>query len=207
MNIYLQGLMMGLAYVAPIGVQNLFVIDSAITQSRKRAYITALIVIFFDISLALACFLGIGALMEAIPLLQKVILSVGAVIVIWIGVSLVRSEGKLDTSEDMSKPLAKIAMSAFAVAWLNPQALIDGTMMLGAMKATLPPGTDMYFILGFISASALWFLSVTTAISVFKGHFNDKVLTWINRICGVIIIFYGIKLIVSFVKMVVPGLS
>ena len=34
MNIYLQGLTMGLAYVAPIGLQNLFVINSALTQKR-----------------------------------------------------------------------------------------------------------------------------------------------------------------------------
>lgn len=43
MNIYLQGLTMGLAYVAPIGLQNLFVINSALTQKRSRVYITALI--------------------------------------------------------------------------------------------------------------------------------------------------------------------
>ncbi len=52
---------MGLAYVAPIGLQNLFVINSALTQSRHRAFLTALIVLFFDISLALARFFGIGA--------------------------------------------------------------------------------------------------------------------------------------------------
>ena len=32
MAIYLRGLMMGLAYVAPIGTQNLFVINTAVTQ-------------------------------------------------------------------------------------------------------------------------------------------------------------------------------
>ena len=36
MHIYLQGLTMGLAYVAPIGLQNLFVINSALTQKRTR---------------------------------------------------------------------------------------------------------------------------------------------------------------------------
>ena len=61
MSCFFQGLTMGLAYVAPIGLQNLFVINSALTQSRHRAFLTALIVIFFDISLALACFFGIGA--------------------------------------------------------------------------------------------------------------------------------------------------
>ena len=45
MNIYLQGLTMGLAYVAPIGLQNLFVINSALTQPRRRALLTALIVL------------------------------------------------------------------------------------------------------------------------------------------------------------------
>ena len=49
MDIYLQGLTMGLAYVAPIGLQNLFVINTALTQSKSRVYATALIVIFFDI--------------------------------------------------------------------------------------------------------------------------------------------------------------
>ena len=61
MPTYLQGLTIGLAYVAPIGMQNLFVINSALTQPRRRALLTALIVIAFDISLALACFFGIGA--------------------------------------------------------------------------------------------------------------------------------------------------
>ncbi len=45
MNIFLQGLTMGLAYVAPIGLQNLFVINSALTQPRRRALLTALIVL------------------------------------------------------------------------------------------------------------------------------------------------------------------
>ena len=56
MEYFLQGLTMGLAYVAPIGLQNLFVINSALTHTRRRALLTALIVIFFDVTLAFACF-------------------------------------------------------------------------------------------------------------------------------------------------------
>jgi L-lysine exporter family protein LysE/ArgO len=64
MDIYLQGLTMGLAYVAPIGVQNLFVINGALTRRRREALLRAWIVIFFDITLSMACFFGIGVLME-----------------------------------------------------------------------------------------------------------------------------------------------
>ena len=201
MNIYLQGLTMGLAYVAPIGLQNLFVINSALTQKRSRVYLTALIVIFWDISLGLSCFLGAGALMEALPWLQKVILAVGSLIVIWIGIGLLRSKASLEGGRDVNVPVWKLITSAFVVTWLNPQAIIDGTMMLGAFRASIPAGTDVYFICGFGSASILWFLTLSTAVSLLGSKFNETVLNIINKVCGAVIIFYGLKLAWSFVKM------
>ena len=201
MNIYLQGLTMGLAYVAPIGLQNLFVINSALTQKRSRVYLTALIVIFWDISLGFSCFLGAGALMQALPWLQKVILAVGSLIGIWIGIGLLRSKASLEGGRDVNVPVWKLITSAFVVTWLNPQAIIDGTMMLGAFRASLPAGTDAYFICGFGSASILWFLTLSTVVSLLGSKFNEKVLNVINKVCGVVILFYGLKLLYSFVKM------
>ena len=201
MNIYLQGLTMGLAYVAPIGLQNLFVINTALTQRRSRVYLTALIVIFFDITLGLACFLGVGALMSALPWLQKVILGIGSLIVIWIGIGLLRSKASMEGGRDVNVPIWKVISSACVVTWFNPQAIIDGTMMLGAFRASLPAGMDAFFIGGFASASILWFLGISTVISLFSAKFNEKILNIINKVCGVVIIFYGCKLLWSFVQL------
>ena len=193
MHIYLQGLTMGLAYVAPIGLQNLFVINSALTQKRSRVYLTALIVIFFDITLGLACFLGAGALMQALPWLQKVILAAGSLIVIWIGIGLLRSKASLEGGRDVNVPVWKLITTACVVTWFNPQALIDGTMMLGAFRASLPAGTDL--------ASVLWFLGISTVISLLGARFNEKVLNIINKVCGVVIIFYGCRLAWNFLRL------
>ena len=201
MNIYLQGLTMGLAYVAPIGLQNLFVINTALTQKRSRVYLTALIVIFFDITLGLACFLGVGALMQALPWLQKVVLGIGSLIVIWIGIGLLRSKASMEGGRDVNVPIWKVISSACVVTWFNPQAIIDGTMMLGAFRASLPAGSDAFFICGFASASVLWFLGISTIISLFSARFTDKILNIINKVCGVIIIFYGCKLVWSFLQL------
>lgn len=199
---FLQGLTMGLAYVAPIGLQNLFVINTALTQSRRRAAATALVVIFFDISLALACFFGIGALMEQFPWVQKLVLLAGSVIVIVIGTGLLRDRGTLDTSADVNLPLRQVVATAFVVTWLNPQAIIDGTMMLGAFRVTLPAEQSLAFMAGVASASCLWFLGLTVFITLFSHKFNDRVLRAINVVCGAVIIFYGLKLLLSFIKMV-----
>ena len=202
MDIYLQGLTMGLAYVAPIGLQNLFVINTALTQPKRRVYLTALIVIFFDVTLGMACFFGVGAVMTAFPLLEKAILLIGSVIVIWIGQGLVRAHDTMDTSTKVDIPILKVISTACVVTWFNPQALIDGTMMLGAFKATLPDGMDFFFVGGFASASVLWFTGISTIISLFSAKFTDKTLRIINVVCGGVIVFYGFKLLWSFIQMV-----
>lgn len=202
MEIYLQGLTMGLAYVAPIGLQNLFVINTALTQPRRRVYATALIVIFFDVTLGLACFFGIGAIMSASPVLEMIVLAVGSLIVLWIGLGLVRSkEESLDNGRDVNIPILKVVTTACVVTWFNPQALIDGSMMLGAFKATLPSGTDFFFVGGFASASVLWFLGISTIISLFSARFTPKMLRVINIVCGAVVIFYGLKLLWNFIDL------
>lgn len=201
MNIFLQGLTMGLAYVAPIGMQNLFVINSALTNKRKRALLTALIVIFFDITLSLACFFGIGTIMQKFKWLQMVILCVGSLIVIYIGISLLRAKTQDLENDQPTMSIKKTISSACVVTWFNPQAIIDGTMMLGAFHVTLAAGQETPFITGVACASFSWFIGLTFLISLISSKFNAKVMRWINIVCGVIIIGYGLKLFVSFVQM------
>ncbi|QHI73352.1 LysE/ArgO family amino acid transporter [Aminipila terrae] len=198
---YLQGLTMGLAYVAPIGLQNLFVINTALTQRKHRVFLTALIVIFFDVTLALACFFGVGAIMKQSELLEMAVLLIGSIIVIMIGLSLVKSKDTVDNSTNVNVSILKVISTACVVTWFNPQALIDGSMMLGAFKATLPAGQDLSFILGVASASCGWFLGISAIISLFSTKLTDKVLRVINIVCGVVIIIYGAKLGYSFITM------
>ncbi len=89
LSVMLQGFTMGLAYVAPIGMQNLFVINAAVSQPRTRALITALFVTLFDMSLTLACFFGVGAVMDAVPWLGPLMQLVGGGLVIAIGIVLI----------------------------------------------------------------------------------------------------------------------
>ena len=201
MTYLIQGLLLGFAYVAPIGVQNLFVINTSVTQSRGRTYATAFIVMFFDITLAIACFFGVGAIMSASRWIELVVLGIGSFVVLWIGLSLVRAKGSSDTDTKVDIPIIKVISTACVVTWFNPQALIDGSMMLGAFRASLPGQQGIMFIIGVCAASAIWWLGMSTVVSMFKAKITNKILRIINIICGTIIIFYGAKLLLSFIKL------
>ena len=202
MNFFLQGLTMGIAYDAPIGLANLFVINSALTQSRRKSLLTAIIIIIFDVSLAFACFFGIGAIMKKFEWLQLIILLVGSLIVIYMGINLLRSQTTDISAEATTEmTLFKTISSAFVVIWFNPQAIIDGSIMLGAFQVTLPSYSHPIFIAGVGIASALWFILLSIIVSKFKDKFNAKVLRIINLICGIIIILYGGKLFWNFITL------
>lgn len=201
MKYLIQGFLIGIAYVAPIGTQNLFVINTALTQKRRRTFITALIVMFFDVTLSLGCFFGIGAIMSASIWLELIVVLIGSLVVIGIGVSLLRSKGSMNSDSDVNIPITKIITTACVVTWFNPQAIIDGTMLFGASKASIPAEFGTHFILGSILASVCWWGLMPMVVSLFRTKINDKVLRIINIVCGTFIVFYGLKLLYSGVQI------
>lgn len=201
MDFYLQGLALGLAYVAPIGMQNLFVINSALTQTRLRALVTALIIIFFDVTLALACFFGIGLVMQKYPPVQLGILLLGGLVVVYIGVSLLKSSVRqIGGAQQM--PLGKTVWAACVVTWFNAQAVIDGTMLLGAFKASMTEAQSLHFLFGVLSASCLWFITLAMVVSLAGSLVTPRVLGVINKICGAVIAVYGLRLLWHFTEII-----
>jgi len=203
MEVLLQGFLLGLAYVAPIGMQNMFVINTAATKTRLQAYQVALTTVFFDVALAIACFFGVGLLIDKFEMLKYFIMAAGSIAVIYIGYSLLKSTPTMDESVDINKPYIKILWTCFVVTWLNPQAIIDGSLLLGGFRASLPPEFSYLFILGVCLASGTWFLGLATVVGTAKKVINEQVLKVINVVCGSVIIIYGIKLGMSFFKLII----
>ena len=164
MTYFWEGLLIGFAVLAPIGMQNLFIINTALVQKVSRIITTILIVAFFDLTLSVSAFYGIGAIFTNVT--------------IW-----------------------NIVTTAFAVAWLNPQALIDVTMMFGAVKASIPEEASLYFLLGYIVSAFAWFGALSTIIHKLSKRIKISQLVWINRICGLILFGYGAKLFLDGVLL------
>lgn len=195
-----KGFTIGLAYLAPIGMQNLYVINSAISKRRSQMYFVVITTILFDISLSLASFFGVGYAMNKIPILKLLILCLGSITIIIIGFQLLKSSPSIDTNLKSNDGLLRIILSCFLVTWANPQAILDGTMLFGSLRASIPDSLITYFIFGACTSSIIWFFSLGTIVSMLKKSFNLKSLKIINTVCGVIIIYYGCRIGYNFLK-------
>lgn len=57
------------------------------------------------------------------------------------------------------------------------------------------------FIAGFATASFVWFNALALISNCLGGKINARVLTWVNRICGIVITLYGLKLLGTLVQL------
>lgn len=202
MATYFEGLLLGLAFIAPLGIANLFIINTALNQPRHTAYLTATVVAVFDVFLSIVCFYGVGQLLMQYQLLKVGILLVGGILVALIGINIMRTEAQPPSATEQNFSWVKVFSMALMVTWLNPQALIDGSVMLAAFRVSLSPEAALLFITGIVTAAFVWYLGLTGALSRFKHKLTQKRMTWFNRICGAVVVLYGVKLLWNFIKTI-----
>lgn len=105
------------------------------------------------------------------------------------------------TLKDQPVSLGQTVSKACIVTWMNPQAILDGTMLLGAFRITLPATEAMTFLTGVLMASGLWFLSLTGCVAAFRHAITPGILRAINILCGTVLMLYGLHLGYTFVQL------
>lgn len=196
--IYLRGILVGFAFVAPIGMQNIYMFNNALSNKMSKALLYNFLVWFCDALFSFAAFYGIGALISANEIVKIIVMLVGGALTSYIGFNIIRSAKQTAIGSDSRKQTLKQAlMTALIVSWGNPQAMIDGTMMLGASRATLTFEQSILFITGVITASFIWDHGITIGFNLLRDKLPKKFLLAINLISGIIVAVYGLYLILT----------
>ena len=196
--IYLRGILVGFAFVAPIGMQNIYMFNNALSNKMSKALLYNFLVWFCDALFSFAAFYGIGALISANEIVKIIVMLVGGARTSYIGFNIIRSAKQTAIGSDSKKQtLQQALMTALIVSWGNPQAMIDGTMMLGASRATLTFEQSILFITGVVTASFIWDHGITIGFNLLRDKLPKKFLLAINLISGIIVAIYGLYLILT----------
>jgi L-lysine exporter family protein LysE/ArgO len=201
--VYLKGLLISIALVSSIGMQNLFVFNNALGNRLPRAMLYALFVWVADLVLTVAAFLGLGTLISANDTVRLIVMFIGGIIVIWIGIGTIRSANASTLGGAQASTAKQALTGAIVVTFANPQAIIDTGLMLGAMRGSLPTGDVAPFLLGVLSATAIWFFGISLVLSLLRSRLPKKLMLWVNIISGVIVTGYGVSLLYQVVRAVV----
>ncbi|MFD1392484.1 LysE/ArgO family amino acid transporter [Lacticaseibacillus jixianensis] len=199
--VYLRALVIALALVSSIGMQNIFAFNNALSNPLRKALIVLGFIWLFDTILSTVAFLGFGSLLAANPALRIGIMAVGGPVVVWMGYGILRgANGNAFGNSHQEQSLWQWFTGAFIVSFGNPQALIDTGVTLGALRAPLTFDQALVFLAGILSASVIWFTSVTIGLNLLKDRLPRRLIMWINIVSGIIVMGYGVNLLIQALR-------
>ncbi|MFD1429169.1 LysE/ArgO family amino acid transporter [Lacticaseibacillus mingshuiensis] len=206
-GVYLRGMLVSFALVSSIGMQNIFMFNQAMSQRLRRAFLIAFFVWVADTALTAVAFLGLGSIIASNAVLKVTIMLIGGAVVVWMGWGILRSAHSAQFGNDSQVLTLREAFGeAWIVAFANPQALVDTSVTLGALRSTLTAAQAIPFLLGIITSTAIWFVAITTLIGLLKNRLPRRLLMWVNIISGFIVMGYGVVLIFHAGQAIVGAL-
>ena len=163
----------GLALIVAIGSQNAFVLR----QGIRGEHVTAVVLVcsISDALLIAAGIAGIGALIEANPVVVEVARYAGAAFLVGYGAMAARRAihpGALTASGHQKALRAGAAVSTvLALTWLNPHVYLDTVLLLGSLANQQTQDLRWWFGAGAIAASIVWFSALGFGARILRPFF------------------------------------
>ncbi len=149
--------------IVAIGAQNAFVIRQGLL--RRHLLLTALLCSSIDAILILSGVFGFGQLISAYPLSIAVSKYFAIAFLLFYGSislkSALRPQPLEDAKEQRFTSAKRTLLLLLGLSLLNPHAYLDTVILLGSIASQQPPHEQMHFALGAVSASFIWFFSIT----------------------------------------------
>ena len=200
---FLRGLGLGASLIVAIGAQNAFVLRQGLR--REQAVLVAAICAGCDALLITLGTAGVGGAIAHLPWLARLMSFLGAGFLFFYGLSAFRRASRPAALEIPSAPATRggIAAAALSVSLLNPHVYLDTVVLVGGISAQYPVFPRLFFALGAVCASCVWFFSLTLGAAHLAPVFR-RPQAWRVLDCGVGIVMWVIacSLVQSSLKWV-----
>jgi L-lysine exporter family protein LysE/ArgO len=164
--------------IIAIGAQNAFVLAQGVRRNYPLQ--TATVCFLCDAALIIAGVSGCGALLASNDLIQLLATWLGVAFLAVYGSKALLSAikgGSLDNTEAQFLSRPKLLLTTLALTLFNPHVYIDTVLLLGSIGSQFPAESRYLFAGGAITASLIWFFSLSLGASLLAPLFKHK-LAW-----------------------------
>ena len=189
MLIFLKGLILGGSLIIAIGSQNAYVLKQGLLKSH--VFLICLICAFSDALLITLGTSGIGKIIEQYPKGLTLIMWFGVIYLFIFGLMSFRSALSNQTlqaaTEGASQHTKVVIGTVLALTFLNPHVYLDTVLLIGSIASPYTNMDKVYFTLGAVSASFIWFFSLGYGARFLTPLFA-KPMAWkvLNFVIGIV---------------------
>jgi threonine/homoserine/homoserine lactone efflux protein len=194
---FLQALIIGFSIAAPVGPIGVLCIRRALAEGWLIGLLTGLGAATADA--IYGCIAGFGLTFISTFLVNQSFLLklIGGLFLCYLGVKTILSKPAKEaaTIERRGTGLLAAYGSTVFLTLTNPATIMSFVAVFAGLGLAANQGdyaSATVLVAGVFLGSALWWLTLSSSVSLLRSHFNPARLRWLNRISGLILLVFGI---------------
>jgi len=196
----LSGLIIGFSIAAPVGPIGVLCIRRTLAEGRLHGLVSGLGAATADAVYGCIAAFGLAFISDLLVQQQVWLRVVGGAFLCFLGVRTILAKPSEKPPNGKKLGLASAYGSTFLLTLTNPVTILSFAAVfasLGLGNTAGDYGSAALLVFSVFVGSASWWLILSGAVSLFRTRVTPKVLLWINRFSGAIILGFGIVALVS----------
>jgi threonine/homoserine/homoserine lactone efflux protein len=201
-GLLLRGMVIGFSIAAPVGPIGVLCIRRTLASGRAVGLASGLGAATADAVYGCVAGFGLTLVYGALIGGQFWLRLVGGLFLCYLGIKSFLTQPAEGAAPAEGAGLAGAYVSTFVLTLTNPMTILSFAAVfagLGIADARGNYGLAALLVLGVFAGSALWWLGLSGAVSLFRSRLSVRALRWVNRISGVVILGFGLAAILSLV--------
>ena len=205
-NFYVRGLLIGLSIAATVGPMSVLCIQRTLNKGQLYGLVSGLGIATADGVYGSIAAFGLTLITNFLIHEQIWIRLIGGLFLMYLGVKTILSRPPERAAALTMKTNSYLGAytSTFLLTLTNPLTILSFAAIfagIGVGSASKSFFSATAVVLGVFSGSTLWWIILTSAISLLRKKINSQLLLWINRISGAIITLFGIVALLSLLSL------
>jgi threonine/homoserine/homoserine lactone efflux protein len=201
----IKGLIIGFSIAAPVGPIGVLTIKRTLTNGRTSGFVTGLGAAMADTVYGIIAAFGLTAISSFLLTQAFWIKLIGGLFLLYLGIKSFVNKPSNKAATVNSKGLFHNFISTFFLTITSPATILSFVAIfagLGLGTTNTAYTSSIAMVIGIGAGSALWWLILSSVVSIFQSKITTNRLVWVNRLSGLIIITFGLVALYSWISII-----
>ena len=193
--VFFRGLIIGFSIAAPVGPIGILCIRRTLAEGRLAGFLSGMGAASADMFYGAVAAFGLTAVQDLLISQSIWLRIVGGVFLLYLGVKTFISKPSNEAVKSKRGGLFGAYLTTFFLTIANPITILSFLAIFAGLRLGETNGNYLsasMMVLGVFLGSATWWLTLSTGVSLLREKFTPALLTWVNRLAGVIILIFGL---------------
>ena len=205
LTLLLKGILIGFLVSIPLGPIGILVIQRTVNKSRLAGLMSGMGAALSDTLYAVIAGFSLTFIIDFIRENELLFQAFGGVVVLALGIHIFFKNPVTDLRRNRLKGNTHFQdiISSFLVTFSNPLTVFVFLAVFTSSGVVInmeKPYHSFFVILGIFSGAFIWWFSLSGVVSIFKHKFNLRILWWINKTAGILIVLFVLITVIVVVQ-------